>query len=357
MKIGIDISQIVYGTGVSVYTKNLVENLLKIDKENEYVLFGGSMRRNKELRLKSKEFEGDFESRICLMPPSLADLIWNRLHMGRIEWLTGKLDVYHSSDWTQAPSRAFKVTTVHDIVPIKFLRETDRKVVAVHRRRLKWVKREVDRIIVPSETTKQDLVELGFDEEKIRVIAEAVESFYKSQREEIVKKLRSKYRLNEEYLLMIGTGGRKNVKNIVRAFELMKEKNMQLVFTGERPRELGQVRGVRFLGYVNEGDLRALYSGARALVYTTLYEGFGLPVLQAMACGCPVVTSRVSSLPEVAGKAAVLVDPNDPGEIAEGIKKALKEREELIKKGKKRVKEFSWEKAARETLKVYLEER
>ena len=110
-----------------------------------------------------------------------------------------------------------------------------------------------------------------------------------------------------------------------------------------------------WLGHIPIEDLPALYTGALTLVYASLYEGFGLPILEAMACGCPVVTSNISSMPEISGEAAILVDPTDVKSIACGIEKALVTRSDLVKKGLARVKQFSWEKAARGTLKVYQE--
>ena len=120
MKIGIDISQVIYGTGVSTYTENLVKALLLQDKKNEYLLFGGSLRRRADLKTFVSELKGNFESKFFPIPPTLGDILWNRLHILPIEKLVGDLDVFHSSDWTQPPSKAFKVTTVHDLIPLKF---------------------------------------------------------------------------------------------------------------------------------------------------------------------------------------------------------------------------------------------
>src|SRR5574341_726113 len=131
MRIGIDVSQIVYGTGVSVYTQNLVRELLRIDDQNEYLLFGGSLRQLGDLKSKLKEF--NVVKKIFPLPPTALDLLWNRLHILPIESLVGKLDAYHSSDWTQAPSTAFKVTTVHDLVPVKYPHESHPRIVAAHR--------------------------------------------------------------------------------------------------------------------------------------------------------------------------------------------------------------------------------
>src|SRR3990167_2162611 len=155
MRVAIDISQIVYGTGVSVYTKNLVENLLRIDRENDYVLFAGSLRRKKDVLSIFPD------ARVFPIPPTLADLLWNRLHTLPIEKLIGNIDVFHTSDWAEPPSRAFKVTTVHDLAPFLypnlFPRDIIRNIVDAHKYKLSWVRKETKRIIVPTYATKKDL--------------------------------------------------------------------------------------------------------------------------------------------------------------------------------------------------------
>lgn len=360
MKIAIDISQIVYGTGVSVYTKNLVKNLLKIDSENNYFLFGGSLRRGFDLRSFLAGLQGSsFEGKVYPVPPVLADFVWNKLHIAPIEWFTGKVDVFHSSDWTQPPSSAFNVTTVHDlssiISPAFSKKDWIRDVSKTHSRRLELVKKEVDRIIVPSNATKKDLIDLDFNPERIRVIPEAVEDEFKKSSEVEVFEVKKKYNLIRPYLLTIGVGGRKNTERLIRAFEDVRSKSkLDLVLVGTANYQ-ASVRGVNTIGHITNPDLSALYSGAEVLVYPSLYEGFGLPILQAFATGCPVVTSNVSSMPEVAGDAAVLVDPYSVESIAEGVKSALRRKETLIKLGLERIKEFSWEKTAKQTLRVYEE--
>jgi glycosyltransferase involved in cell wall biosynthesis len=355
MKIGIDISQIIYGTGVSVYTKNLVENLLKIDKENEYMLFGGSLRQIKNLKFKIKNFAGNFEAKVFPLPPLLADLVWNRLHVLPIEWLTGKLDVFHSSDWSQPPSKAFKVTTVHDLAMLRFPRLTHPKILSAHKRRLDWIRKEVDQVIVPSKATKSDLVAFGLDEKKIVVIPEAP-AFSPTTKAE-VRKVRRKFKINGKFLLAVGINPRKNTQRIIKAFELVRAgRNLKLVLVGLPSFiKLEEKRNIRAVGQVTDKELSALYTGAEALIFPSLYEGFGLPVLDAFNCRTPVVTSNISSLPEVAGEAAVLVDPYKIDSIVEGIETVLRQRKTLIKKGLQRVKQFSWMKAAKETLEVYNE--
>jgi len=356
MKIGIDISQIVYGSGVSFYTKELAKNLLRVDRENSYVIFGGSLRRKNELEGFTKTLNGNFSTKFFPLPPSLLDLIWNRIHIGEIERLIGDVDVFHSSDWSQPPTRAFKVTTVHDLSALIYPFLTPRKIFEVQNRRLLRVKEEIDKVIVPSEATKKDLVAFGVAEEKIRVIYEAAgEDYYPRNQEEISNVLR-RYALRGKYILSVGVGGRKNTERLIKAFELASAgQDIKLVFVGRPSGKIRAGRGLIFLGQVPERDLPILFSGGQVFVYPSLYEGFGLPVLQALTCGTPVVTSDVSSLPEVGGDAAVYVDPTQVASIAEGIRKALRGRLGLINKGFVQAKKFSWEKTATETLKVYEE--
>jgi glycosyltransferase involved in cell wall biosynthesis len=358
MKIGIDISQVVYGTGVSVYTKELVRALLRLDHEDEYVLFGGYLRRKRDLLSFTSSLTGRFVSKLVLFPPALADLVWNRLHILNFEKFTGAVDVYHSSDWAQAPSEAFKVTTIHDLAPFKFPKLTPKGIVGTHTARFKRIAKEIDRVIVPSEATKKDLVEVGMDEEKIRVIYEAPGEVFKPQNQEIVSSLLKKLKVSGDYLLTVGVGGRKNTTKLIKAFELARAgKNLTLILVGYGGGKYTDNRGVRALGAVGDRDLATLYTGAQAFIYPSIYEGFGLPILQAFACGTPVVTSNISAMAEIAGSAAVLVDPHSVEAIADGIKKALAGRVGLTKKGFERVKTFSWQKAAMETLSVYKEAR
>ena len=173
MKIGIDVSQIANeGTGVANYTKNLVENLLKIDRKNEYVLFFSSLRRKlpsffiNELtnsRVKIREFK---------FPPTLLDFSWNRLHVFPIEWFIGDVDIFITSDWTEPPTRkAKKATILYDLIVYKHPEETDKKIVTTQRRKLAWVKKESDVIFCISQATKKDAMEiLGIEEGKLRVV-------------------------------------------------------------------------------------------------------------------------------------------------------------------------------------------
>jgi len=355
MKIGIDISPVLYGTGVSRYTENLVKNLLKLNSGDDYVLFGGSLRRRKGLVRFASTLSGIFVSKFFYYPPTLADIVWNRMHKFKVEKLIGKIDVFHSSDWTQPPTDAFKVTTIHDLIPLKFPKCIHPQIVSVHRRRLEWVKKEADRVVVPTEATKKDSVIYGIAEEKIRVISEAPGYSLSSRKD--VDGVKRKYNIRTKYLLAVGLSPYKNTERIIKAFDLVGGgKDLKLVVVG-RPNfvDIKERRGVMFVGSIPDTELSTLFTGAEALVFPSLYEGFGLPILDAFNCGIPVVTSNISSMPEVAGDAAVLVDPYDVNSIAEGIEKVLRGPKGFIEKGLARIKDFSWEKTAQETLKVYKE--
>jgi glycosyltransferase involved in cell wall biosynthesis len=358
MKIAIDLSPIIYGTGVSNYRSNLVKNLLKIDSQNEYILFGGSLRRLDELKSMIHDLSKNSSviSKVFPIPPRLANIVWNKLHILPIENIIGGVDVVHTSDWAEPPAKfAAKVTTIHDLAPLALPRFTPKIIVETHKERLKWVKSESKIIIAPSEATKLDLLKLGFDERKIRVIYEAP-NISKAE-EKDVEDIKKKYSIHEDYLIMIGTNPRKNIERSINAYHLAKHgKNLKMIIVGEnRGLKIKDERGVRFLGHVPTSDLAPLLTGSKALIFPSLYEGFGVPILEAFGCEVPVVTSNISSMPEAAGGAAILVDPYSVSSITEGIEEALSKPKTLIAKGLKRVAEFSWTKNAEETLKVYKE--
>ncbi|MDP3987637.1 MAG: glycosyltransferase [Candidatus Levybacteria bacterium] len=190
MRIGIDISQLAYeGTGVGNYLKNLVEELVNIDSKNEYVLFFSSMRkkfqisnfpdgsfhsgsRTNEIRRDNFQSNSNVKIKAYRFPPTLLDFLWNRMHVLPIERLIGDVDVFISSDWTQAPTKkAKKATILYDLIVYKYPKETDKKIVETQKRKLKWVKEECDLVFCISEATKRDAMEvLGIEEKKLKVI-------------------------------------------------------------------------------------------------------------------------------------------------------------------------------------------
>jgi len=332
LRVGMDISQLAHRGGVHTYTQNLTDQLSKIDNL-EMVYFYSSLR---------KPYHGELKNvKKYKLPPALFEMLFNRWRNVSIEKFIGPLDIFHSSDWIQPPSKAKKVTTYHDVIAIKYPDWSYPKIVSVHRRRLQLVQNEIDFVIAVSETTKRDLLEVSsIPEEKIKVIYEAPTGDFKPQSKEKIKKFKQKYNLPRDYILAIGGIGER--RNLIRIKEACKDYN--LIIAGQS------------LPWLSIEELELLYGSANVLVYCSLYEGFGLPIVDSFACGVPVITSNVSSMPEIGGNAAVYVNPRNVGDIRNKLKQVLEDkalREDLIKKGFNQVKKFSWEKTAKETIAVY----
>ncbi len=357
MKIAIDISQIIYGTGVSVYTRNLVSHLVKMYPHDHFLLFGGSLRRRHELNIFTNRLKT--ESKFYSLPPKFVDLLWNSFHIYPIEKIIGQVDVVHTSDWAEPPSRLPKVTTVHDLIPFKYPQTTQGGVRVAHKKRLAWVSKESSLILAVSQSTKVDLIGLlKIDDERIVVTPEGVESFYKPQPPSLIETIKNKYHIEGDFLFSLSTlEPRKNQQRLIEAFKVVRESlpGLSLVIGGRTGwgESLKPVEGVILPGYIPDADTPALYSGCLAYVLPSLYEGFSLSHLQAMACGAAVVGSNTSSMPEVIGNAGLLVDPVSVGEIASAIIKAVKTRATLGEKAIQRAKLFTWEETARLTYDAY----
>lgn len=363
MNIGIDISQSVYhGTGVASYTRNLLKTLLTIDQVNHYTLFGSTMRRQQDLVefISSLPKTGSVTSKIYSLPPTILDFLWNKLHTLSIESFTGPVDVFHTSDWTEPPARAPKVTTIHDVVVYRYPEFLNRRIIQTQKNKLEWVKKETAVVITDSNSTKEDVKQyLGIPEEKIRVVYLGVNKDYYPQKIDSVIKVRKKYGIDKAYVLSVGTREpRKNLPRVISAFQKLGSKNMQLVLVGNIGwgEDLKLDQNIRILSNLPLQDLAALYTDAACFVYPSLYEGFGLPILEAMACGAKVLTSKRGSLSEIAGP-ALMVDPESEKEIAEGIEFLTQmtstKAKQLSQKGVRHAREFTWEKTAKKTLEVY----
>jgi glycosyltransferase involved in cell wall biosynthesis len=362
MKIGIDISQIVYrGTGVASYTSHLVGSLLKNSQE-EYVLFGSALRRQGDLLeyFKNVKSTTTFTGKIFPLPPSILSWLWNSLHVVPIEKLIGSVDVFHTSDWSEPPSGRPKVTTIHDLMVYKYPKYLPRSIIQTQKAKLAWVRKESRHIIADSQNTKNDIVTfLGIKPDQISVVYLGVGKEFFPVSIDKITAVKRKYQINGKYLLTIGTREpRKNLTRVIEAFKNLAQNDLSLVVGGNFGwgSQTDDAPSVKLLGYVDEADLPALYTGATGFVYASLYEGFGLPILEAMAAGCPVVTSDRGSLAEIKGPATI-VDPENLESIADGIGKIISlstsSRNTLIAKGIEHAGTFTWEKTAAETLAVY----
>jgi glycosyltransferase involved in cell wall biosynthesis len=332
MKVGFDISQIAYPGGVGTYTRNLAENLSS-QKDLEMSFFYSSLRQPYRGKLPNvKSFR---------LPATVTELLFNQWRFLPMENFLGKIDIFHSSDWTQPKTSAKRVTTYHDVVPLKYPQWSHPKIVKVHQQRLKLVEKEIDLVIAVSQSTKRDLLEVSsIPEEKIVVIYEGVDPKFQPQERSQVEQFRKKMNLPEEFILAIGgVGERRNLKRSQEATQ-----GYNLVIAGQT------------IPWVSTEELPLLYNAAKVLLYPSFYEGFGLPILEAMACGTPVITSNISSMPEVGGDAALYVDPGYLDDISEKVNECMtneKLRQELIGKGLKRAKIFSWQRCAEETAEAY----
>ena len=247
------------------------------------------------------------------------------------------------------------VVTVHDLAQVRYpatLTPYSRLYSALT---LASILNAADRIIAPSNDTANDLnVLLHVSADRIRVVPNGVDARF------FVDEGEHRGTQSDRYVLFVGTPEpRKNLERLVAAVDLLRKEDplLQLWIAGGHGwgPQPGDSAAIRKLGRVSDGELGTLYSRALCLAMPSLHEGFGLPVLEAMAAGTAVVTSMTGALPEVAGEAAVLVDPLDVRSIADGIRRAIAERDHLIAKGRAHAKSFTWQRTARETLSVYRE--
>jgi len=373
MNVGIDITSTIYNRGVSRYTMNLVRGLLK-EPELTLTLYGSSLRKRQQLldiasQLKA-ETGAKAETVIQSYPPSLYNFLWNKLHFPKIRSSMPKIDLFHSWDWLQPPDRDLPlVSTIHDLAILKYPATAHPKIVAMHQQSWKVLKERKALIIAVSRATKRDVVELlDIPEVYVKVVHEAlpieVQRVSSSITDEQLTQISAKLKLDRPFILFVGNREpRKNLKNLIHAW-LPLQADLDLIIAGEsgwdetQSKEYQQLSvHLRFLGRVTDQELSVLYSEAAVFTYPSLYEGFGLPILEAFYHGTPVVTSAVSSMPEVAGNAAELVDPQSVDSIRQGIETILNETEEEQKKRLQRMiirqQMFNWPSVIRETISVY----
>lgn len=382
MNIGIDANCLIFEkAGVGKYTHNIIKNLIKIDKKNRYFLYFTFLRNRKKRIRQVEEFLGKPRSkrihvRIIPLPAQWYEFLISTVYpIEKI--IKDKIDIFFAPYASGIPKRGFKnmVVMVHDLVFLRFPEHRGKKLSNYYLKRHKIAIKNCQKIIVPSKATKNDLRKfLKVDPRKIDVIYEAVSEelkiIKKINTEEVNKKIRQYFDPKIKYILSVGTiEPRKNLNKLVEAYSILPhniQKEYKLVIVGQKGwnnsklfktiENLNIKDKVIFTGFVKDEDLPYIYNKAKVFVYPSLYEGFGLPPLEALACGVPVIVSNTSSLPEVVGRAAIVVDCQNEKIIAETIKKAIL-NEKIVQKLKLRskiqIKKFSWEKAARETLKVF----
>lgn len=298
----------------------------------------------------------------------LMGLAWHTLGRPRLERYLGELDLVHAPSLVYPPSRAPLVATVHDLCILKYPGAFPSRWRAFHRRGLSLILRDARVILADSRSTFDDLRSLtGGRDPRVRIVPLGVDA-PQNPGEEEVKMVLEKHGLSPGFILFVGTvEPRKNISRLVQAYAAFdaeeKKRSGELVLVGARGwmgrRELSRVvsqAGVRWLGYLPREELEAVYRAAALFVYPSVYEGFGLPVLEAMARGLAVVTSDSSSLREVGEGAALLVDPNDPRELGKAMRRLIDDegmRRELAEKGREKAAEFPWARTVELTLEAY----
>jgi glycosyltransferase involved in cell wall biosynthesis len=373
MNIGIDITSLLYDRGVSRYTANLVRALVK-RRDVNVRLYGSAFRNHFIFDEFFREVEGIAPHRTQRyfenLPPKIHEFIWGTLKMQPVKNVMSDIEVFHSWDWLQPPDKNLPlVSTIHDLAILKFPETAHPKILEMHQKSWQVLKERNAEIIAVSHATRKDVIELlEFPAHKVHVVHEALplETVQVSEKlsEEEHDAIKVRLGLDKPYLLFVGT--REPRKNLLRLIEAWQElsKEYQLIIAGEKGWDETEQQStllrnpeLRFLGKVSNKELAVLYGEAEVFVYPSLYEGFGLPILEAFYHGTPVVTSNISSMPEVCGNAAELIDPMLVTSIRKGIQKVLNENNDEQQKRMQRMiirlHLFDWNHVADETMRVY----
>ena len=364
MRIGIDARKL-HDFGIGTYIRNLLRHLARLDSQTEFVIF---------CRPEDRETLAAVGENFRPVPETSGN--YSIVEQIKIPWALRRegVTLFHAPHYVLPPLvRCRSVVTIHDVIHLMFPQYLPNRVAFAY---AKWsitqAAHRATRIMTVSDSSKRDILRfVDTEPAKIDVIYNAYdERFAIEPREEDVVRVRERYQLTDEFVLYAGNvKPHKNLERLIDAFAIVRKRgldHLKLVLIGDEISKYTALRRavhqhqlhnyVRFLGYLPEETLAVMYRLAGVFVFPSLYEGFGLPPLEAMASGTPVVTSNVSSLPEVAGDAAVLVDPYDPRAIADGIYRVLTDetlRRDMVHKGIARAGQFSWEQSVRRVRQIY----
>ena len=374
MKIALDSQPILkQKTGIGWYTYMIMKELNKMDVEEQFVSLAFDFRgRNRAERiLRNLGFNDYFIQK--KLPYKLYKMLWSILPIPYNKLFKG-YDVYHFFNYIIPPfSKAKVITTIHDLAFVKCPETMRWKTLWHLKLRIRYSLKKADHIIVISKSTKSDLIE-NFDvnPQKISVVPCAVDCniYNVGDVVELREQIRKKYDLPNRFFLYLGTvEPRKNIERLIKAYSKLPLElrcEMKLVIAGGKgwkceqiyalPQKLNVEKDVLFTGYIDEEDKPYIYNLSEIFLFPSLYEGFGIPILEAMASGTPVITSSVSSMPEVSGGAAVLVNPLDVEVLSDAMLELSNDpekRDKLIQKGYRRVHAYSWKESAEILLNVF----
>lgn len=358
------------GGGIGRYVREMVAALALQDTETAYRLFvaGAST-----TRLPSP-ISSNFDWRPTRISPRWFARIWHRARIPLfVETFTGSVDLYHATDFVLPPTRPKTRTllTVHDLSFVRVPEAATPKLKAYLDVVVPRSIHHADCVLADSQATKNDLIELyRISPEKIIVLLSGVDARFKPVSDDDSRQVREKYRLGDtRYILSVGTvQPRKNYVRLIQSVSQLRRQghDLHLVIAGGRGWLEDPIYAainsekmqdyVHLIGFAEETDLPALYTAAECFAFPSLYEGFGLPILEAMGCGTPVVTSNISSLPEVAGDAALIVDPYSVDHLTNALRQLVDNtalRQSLIVKGRQRARTFTWEKSAQQLRQIY----
>ncbi len=372
VRIGIDYTPAIeQGGGIGRYVRELVAALTARDAETDYRLFVSGTTRAKLPAPPGPNFTW----RPTRLTPKWTARLWHRAQLPLpVEAFTGRVRLFHATDFTLPPTLPGTRTllTVHDLSFVRAPETASPSLRAYLNAVVPRSVRRADHILADSQATKDDLIALyGTSPQKVTVLLSGVNPRFAPVTDtDALRAVRQKYKIGDApYILCVGTvQPRKNYERIIRALAALPSqyRDVKLVICGgkgwlmdsidQTVAALGLGERVIFPGFADDVDLPALYSGAALFAFPSLYEGFGLPILESFRCGTPVLTSANSSLSEVAGEAAIMVDPYSVDAICDGLLRLLDDmelRELLVVAGKQRAEAFTWDVAAQNLLAIY----
>ena len=359
-------------SGVGEYALELLKNLLEIDTENQYVIFSNSFRQKNSQHFKWIDKYPNAELKRFYFPNKILNLFSWYIDWPKIDKLIGGADIFFAPNinFLSVSKNCPLVVTFHDLSFERYPRFFRAKTRLWHNYFVnpRRIARFSAKIIAISESTKKDLEELyNIKPEKIKVVYHGISKDFRiiDRNDPKMVEIQKRYGLPYKFILYLGNiEPRKNISAIIDAYKNFISKNPELekyklILAGKISplcRDIIEKGNIMTCGYIRRGDRPFVYNLASLFVYPSFFEGFGLPVLEAMSCGIPVITSHNSSVPEVAGDAAILVDPKRPLEIAEAMHFLLTDKkfyDRIRERGFAQSQKFSWKKCAEETLKIF----